>query len=80
MMMLVAIVLFVAGLVYAVIRITSPKSTHTKEQNYTLDEKYNAVKIEKQKEIDRILEKINKNGVQSLNSREKQLLDDYSKN
>lgn len=79
-MMLVVIVLFVAGLVYAVIRITSPKLTHTKEQNYTLDEKYNAAKVEKQKEIDRILEKINKNGVQSLNSREKQLLDDYSKN
>lgn len=79
-MMLVAIVLFVAGLIYAVIRITNHNASHTKEQNYTLDEKYNAAKVEKQKEIDRILEKINKNGVQSLNSREKQLLDDYSKN
>lgn len=78
--MLLAIVLFVAGIVYAVIRITSPKPMHAKEQNYTIDEKYNAAKVEKQKEIDRILEKINKNGVQSLNSREKQLLDDYSKN
>lgn len=78
--MLLAIVLFVAGIVYAVIRITGPKPMHAKEQNYTIDEKYNAAKVEKQKEIDRILEKINKNGVQSLNSREKQLLDDYSKN
>jgi len=79
-MITICIVLFVAGLIYAVMRITGSNVPHTKEQNYTIDEKYNAAKVEKQKEIDRILEKINKNGVQSLNSREKQLLDDYSKN
>lgn len=79
-MITISIVLFVAGLVYAVWRITNHNSSHTKEQNYTIDEKYNAAKVEQQKEIDRILEKINKNGVESLSSREKQLLDDYSKN
>lgn len=79
-MITISIVLFVAGLVYAVWRIANHNSSHTKEQNYTIDEKYNAAKVEKQKEIDRILEKINKSGVGSLSDREKQLLDEYSKN
>lgn len=78
-MITIAILIFVAGLVYAVIRITTPKAPD-KAQNYTLDERYNAAKVEKQKEIDRILEKINKKGIASLSSHEKELLDDYSRN
>jgi hypothetical protein len=45
----------------------------------TVDHKYNIEKIDKQKEIDRILEKIHKKGMNSLTQKEKQTLNDYSK-
>jgi membrane associated rhomboid family serine protease len=45
----------------------------------TVDHKYNIEKINKQQELDRILEKIHKKGMHSLSKKEKQMLDDYSK-
>ena len=46
---------------------------------YNIDHKYNADKVSKQQEIDRILEKIGKSGMKSLSKKEKDALDDYSK-
>lgn len=46
---------------------------------YTIDHKYNQQKMMQQQEIDRILDKINKQGIKSLNSREKTMLEEYSK-
>jgi membrane associated rhomboid family serine protease len=51
--------------------------THPK--NYNIDHKYNEVKINKQKELDRILDKISKKGMDSLSKKEKQDLEAYSK-
>ncbi len=45
----------------------------------TVDHKYNIEQVNKQKEIDRILEKIHKKGMKSLTQKEKQMLEDYSK-
>lgn len=45
----------------------------------TVDHKYNIEKINKQQEIDRILEKIHKKGINSLTIKEKQMLEDYSR-
>ena len=45
----------------------------------TIDHKYNIEKINKQREVDKILEKIHKKGMQSLTKKEKQILDEYSK-
>jgi membrane associated rhomboid family serine protease len=45
---------------------------------YTIDHRYNMEKRFRQQEIDRILEKINKRGMNSLTKEEKQLLNDYS--
>jgi membrane associated rhomboid family serine protease len=45
----------------------------------TIDHRYNIDKANKQKEIDRILEKIHKRGMNSLTSKEKQMLEDYSR-
>jgi membrane associated rhomboid family serine protease len=51
-----------------------------KEHNkLTIDEKYNVQKVNQQKEVDRILEKINKRGINSLTAKEKQTLDDFGK-
>ena len=47
--------------------------------NLTLDEKYNAIRADKQKEINYLLDKINDNGMQSLSLSEKQRLEELSK-
>lgn len=46
---------------------------------YTIDQRYNLEKIDKQKEVDRILEKIHRKGMNSLTKKEKETLEDYSK-
>ena len=45
----------------------------------TVDHKYNIERINKQKEIDKILEKIHKKGMNSLTNKEKQTLEDYTR-
>ena len=47
--------------------------------SYTLEDRYNAEKIEVQKKVDQILEKIHQKGMQSLTKKEKEILDIYSK-
>lgn len=48
-------------------------------RNYTIEDRYNAKKIDTQKRVDQILEKIHKHGMNSLTKREKEILDEYSK-
>jgi len=47
--------------------------------HYSVDHKYNESKYNQQQEIDRILDKISKRGINSLSQKEKQMLKDYSK-
>lgn len=51
----------------------------SQQQFYSIDHKYNANKVEQQKEVDAILEKIHKKGMDSLSKKEKQILEEYSK-
>jgi membrane associated rhomboid family serine protease len=51
-----------------------------KKQILTVEDKYNQSRKNKQEEFDRILEKIHKRGMNSLNEKEKKLLEEYSKN
>ncbi len=53
----------------------SPKKTL---KNYTIDDLYNERKAINEKEIDRILEKIHRKGINSLTSKEKMMLEEYS--
>lgn len=46
---------------------------------YSIDQKYNAEKIDKEKEVDRILEKIGRKGMKSLTQKERQILENHSK-
>jgi len=46
---------------------------------YSIDQKYNAEKNNQQNEIDKILDKINKKGMNSLSRKEKEMLREYSK-
>jgi hypothetical protein len=47
---------------------------------YSIDHQYNSERADQQQEIDRILDKINKKGIGSLNKKEKETLKAYSKN
>lgn len=48
-------------------------------RGYTIEDRYNAKKIDTQKRVDQILEKIHKHGISSLTKKEKEILDEYSK-
>lgn len=52
---------------------------HRTHQNYTVDDRYNVGKRNRQEELDRILEKIHKKGMNSLTRQEKKTLKELSK-
>ena len=47
--------------------------------HYSIDHKYNEEKYDRQKEVDRILEKIHKKGMKSLTQKERDTLNEHSK-
>jgi len=51
----------------------------TQKRYYSIDHKYNAEKINKEKEVDRILEKISRKGMKSLTPKEREILEQHSK-
>ena len=52
----------------------SPK----KDKNYTIDDRYNSEKLERQKEIDHLLSKMGKNGILDLSEKDRKRLDELS--
>ena len=52
----------------------SPK----KDKNYTIDDRYNSEKLERQKEIDHLLSKIGKNGIEDLSEKDHKRLEELS--
>lgn len=51
-----------------------------KKHHYlTVEDKYNLGRLHKQKELDRLLEKIHNNGINSLSKKEKAMLEEYSR-
>ena len=83
---LTILIIAVPTVVFIYIIITRPQSllidnfffkTHPK--TYNIDQRYNIEKSERQTEIDRILDKINKKGIDSLSKSEAQKLKEYSK-
>ena len=55
------------------------ESLHLKDTKRKVEDQYNLQKRQKEKEIDTILDKINKSGIDSLTKKERELLDIYSK-
>ena len=49
-----------------------------KNQDLTIEDKYNLGRINKQKELDRLLDKIHNKGIGSLTKKEKEMLKEYS--
>lgn len=54
------------------------KWTPAKTKNYTLDDRYNAEKREREKEIDHLLSKMGKNGIHDLSSKDRKRLEELS--
>lgn len=50
------------------------------ERNYTIDDKFNAEKVLRQKEIDQLLSKMGENGIDDLSEKDRKRLDELSKN
>ena len=50
-----------------------------KEKNYTMDDQYNSDKKDREKEVDKILSKMGKNGVNDLSREDQKRLDELSK-
>ncbi len=50
-----------------------------KTKNYTIDDRYNAAKREREKEIDQLLSKMGKNGINDLSEKDRKRLEELSK-
>jgi len=50
-----------------------------KPKNLTLDQQFNSEKREREKEIDRLLSKMGKNGINDLSAKDRKRLDELSK-
>ncbi|PWN66967.1 rhomboid family protein [Chryseobacterium phosphatilyticum] len=50
-----------------------------KQKNYTIDDQFNSDKREREKEIDRLLSKMGKNGINDLSEKDRKRLDELSK-
>ncbi|PZU26418.1 MAG: rhomboid family protein [Chryseobacterium sp.] len=49
------------------------------KRNYTIDDQFNSDKRDREKEIDRLLSKMGKNGVNDLSAKDRKRLDELSK-
>ncbi|MDR6921677.1 MULTISPECIES: DUF6576 domain-containing protein [Chryseobacterium] len=47
--------------------------------NYTIDDQFNSDKREREKEIDKLLSKMGKNGINDLSAKDRKRLDELSK-
>ncbi len=70
------------GIILIIIMVRKPdlilidKSTQVRQ--FTVEDRYNMSHNDQKQEVDRILEKINRSGINSLSKRERQILDEYS--
>ena len=78
--------IIIPTLVFLYLIITKPHILMTNDFNFkkknpslTFEQKHNTKKINKQKELDKLLDKINKKGIDKLSKKEKQRLKDLSK-
>ncbi len=79
------LLMFLPTVAFMIIIITKPQLLFvdnywfTHKYNYTVDDRYNAKKRNTQQEVDRILDKINQRGINSLSRSERESLEEYSK-
>ena len=74
----VIILLFLVILAFFFINDIQEKIYPKKDKNYTIDDRYNSEKLERQKEIDLLLSKMGKNGIEDLSEKDRKRLDELS--
>lgn len=79
------LIVFIPSIIFIYIIITKPYILYidnyffkTHKKYHSIEDKYNDQKVNQQKEIDRLLDKISKKGIKSLSKNEKQTLEEYS--
>ena len=78
-MITILIWLIILGLILFLFRNTIKEKFFTdKTKNYTIDDRYNSEKLERQKEIDHLLSKMGKNGIEDLSEKDRKRLDELS--
>ena len=78
-MITILIWLIILGLILFLFRNTIKEKFFTdKTKNYTIDDRYNAAKREREKEIDYLLSKMGKNGIEDLSEEDRKRLDELS--
>ena len=75
-LILIAIIVIFA---YFFRREIKEKIAPDEERNYTIDDKFNSDKVSRQKEIDQLLSKMGKNGIDDLSEKDRRRLDELSK-
>ena len=79
-MVLIIILLLAVLIGFFVFRNKSVKNIFQPEQKYyTIDDEFNAKRKERQDEIDKLLSKIGKNGLDDLTEKERKRLDELSR-
>lgn len=79
-MITILIWLIILGLILFLFRNTIKENFFTdKTKNYTIDDRYNAAKREREKEIDHLLNKMGKNGIEDLSEKDRKRLDELSR-
>ena len=79
-MTLIIILLLVVAIGFFVFKNKSVKNIFQPDQKYyTIDDEFNAKRKERQDEIDKLLSKIGKNGLNDLTEKERKRLDELSK-
>lgn len=79
------LLMFLPTVAFMIIIITRPQLLFVDnywfqhKYNYTVDDRYNARKKNSEQEVDRILDKINQQGIHSLSRRERESLEEYSR-
>ena len=78
-MITILIWLIILGLILFLFRNTIKEKFFTdKTKNYTIDDRYNEEKREREKEIDHLLSKMEKNGIEDLSEKDRKRLDELS--
>ncbi len=82
---LAVVLLLLPTVAFMIIVITRPQLIYVdnhwfnNQYNYTVDDRYNLQKKNTQQEVDRILDKINQQGIKSLSRKERSALEEYSR-
>ena len=75
---LVIILLILVILIFIFRNDIQEKISPKKDKNYTIDDRYNSEKLKRQKEIDLLLSKMGKNGIEDLSEKDRKRLDELS--